>query len=388
MTIIVLLILAGVTIVTLLGDNGIIRKAQLAKEKTESAKLDEQQGLSDLEDKMDTVLNGDLPKVEDNVGTVISTTKNTDLEDNYGNKITVPAGFHIVSTSEDSTVVYNYSGDGVPAVQDGIVVADGDGNQFVWVPVGTINNKTSDTNGTTSTITLGRYSSFTKDSTTGLYTPVQTIDNYASTVTIADYFQEDTLENHKKENNIAIDIGEFLTKANAKGGYYLARYEASENETDNTKAASKSGQTVWTLITQSEAAIAAKKAYPVDGVNKDNYYSDLINSYAWDTAIIFIQTYSAGNSNYASVNKSTSFTTTGGNGDQVCNINDMSGNAYEWTTETSTSFDSFSVYPCTRRGGLYNTGNDFAYDYTCYRSYYETNDGSYLRSFRLVLYLK
>ena len=67
------------------------------------------------------------------------------------------------------------------------------------------------------------------------------------------------------------------------------------------------------------------------------YASDLVNSYAWDTAIIFIQTYGIGTdaSTYASKNKSTSFAKTGINNDKYCNIWDMSGNALEWTTEYS-----------------------------------------------------
>ena len=68
------------------------------------------------------------------------------------------------------------------------------------------------------------------------------------------------------------------------------------------------------------------------------YASDLVNSYAWDTAIIFIQIYSTETdaSSYASKNKSTSFANTGKNNDKYCTIWDMSGNVVEWTTEYST----------------------------------------------------
>ena len=89
-----------------------------------------------------------------------------------------------------------------------------------------------------------------------------------------------------------------------------------------------------------------------DGYNANTFSSDLINSYAWDTAIVFIQTF-GGESNYANANKSTSFTTTGGNQDEFCNINDMSGNAWEWSTET---YD-YSSRPCVYRGGYYNADN-------------------------------
>ena len=48
-TIIVLLILAGVTIAALSGDNGILTKAKEAKEKTEQAQKEEEKTLSNME---------------------------------------------------------------------------------------------------------------------------------------------------------------------------------------------------------------------------------------------------------------------------------------------------------------------------------------------------
>ena len=51
-TIIVLLILAGVSIATLTGDNGILTRAQDAKNKTEQAQKDEENILSSYEDKI------------------------------------------------------------------------------------------------------------------------------------------------------------------------------------------------------------------------------------------------------------------------------------------------------------------------------------------------
>ena len=49
-------------------------------------------------------------------------------KDKKGNQVVVPGGFKISSASGES-------------VQQGIVIEDKDGNQFVWVPVGTIKNK-------------------------------------------------------------------------------------------------------------------------------------------------------------------------------------------------------------------------------------------------------
>ena len=81
-----------------------------------------------------------------------------------------------------------------------------------------------------------------------------------------------------------------------------------------------------------------------------------MNSYAWDTAIVYIQ--EAGNENYA--NKSfvyNSLKDTGTIGDEVCKINDMASNIDEWTTEySSRTFTGYTgadlAYSCTRRGVL------------------------------------
>ncbi|MCI8363140.1 MAG: hypothetical protein HFJ41_08620, partial [Clostridia bacterium] len=58
MTIVVLLILAGITIVYVFGENGIFKLAQEAKDKTEQAKLDEQNYLNNLENMFNGYVNG------------------------------------------------------------------------------------------------------------------------------------------------------------------------------------------------------------------------------------------------------------------------------------------------------------------------------------------
>ena len=336
------------------------------------------------------VVEESTPKIEDNLGATISTTENTDLEDSYGNKITIPAGFYIVTPSQDSTVTYDYSEDGTPVVQDGIVIQnETDGNQFVWVPIGDIKNK----DGSTTTIKLGRYSNFTMSGTT-LPTPAQeaTESSYNTAVLIdtnyfevSDSFTGDGTVNAATSygNTKATNLQEWINTSLANGGYYIARYEASRK---NTKAASVKGVNPWVSITQQKAATAAKATYPVDGANSSNYYSDLINSYAWDTAIVFIQAYE--DSSYASKNYSTTATTTGTNPDKVCNIHDMSGNKYEWTTETSTRSGSVDYGPCAGRGGRCFSVTGFASHYSSYRednsTAYTTGDGS----FRLSLYVK
>ncbi len=116
------------------------------------------------------------------------------------------------------------------------------------------------------------------------------------------------------------------------------------------------------------------------------YYSDLVNSYAWDTAIVFIQAYE--DSTYASSNNSTSATVTGGNGDQVCNINDMSGNKSERTTETSNRSIGENARPCTWHGGAYISDYSSAMYSTSYRNYTTADNSNIDVSFRITLCVK
>jgi len=456
-TIVVLLILAGVSINALFGDSGIINKAKDAQNKMDQAVENDQKGINELSNWLDSKINGSTgeddnpsttPKISTLVGTVVD--KNTKAEDAYGNKITIPKGFKVVAHgTTDGSATYTYSGDNIPAVQDGIVIENGeDKNQFVWVPVGTINNKTGDSKGATSTITLGRYSDFT--ATNEAYTPVQSAEDYAketvitanvknknytiakleledekeSTIKINKAIQLEGMFNDVKviktapsapdtsvivdykeltefrsgntatdstaENATARDLKTFIETSLANGGYYIARFEASKNTTTN-KIESKYDKTVLTSITQSNAATLAREMYgEIKENNKLVYASDLVNSYAWDTAIVFIQTYS-GKTDYASHNESKTtkaFTATGKNNDKYCNIWDMSGNAYEWTTEYSTySYDS-NFYACVYRGGYYGTADGGADSCTSYRIYsYPTSSVSY-NGLRPLLYVK
>ena len=411
-TIVVLLILAGVSISALFGDSGIIDRAKEAQNETNQATERDKKEIKELSNWLDSKINGTTgggttggdanpsttPKISTLVGKVVD--KNTKAEDAYGNKITIPKGFKILEhnpTSSTGAVTYNYTnseetGEHIPAVQDGIVIENGtDKNQFVWVPVGTIKNK----NNTTNTITLGRYSNFT--ATNGEYTPVQvaSVENCTQTVTIGDGCQElstsrggNSAIDSTAQNATARDLKTFIETSLANGGYYIARFEASGAA---SKITSKYNQTVLGNITQPNAAKAAREMYgEIKENNKLVYASDLVNSYAWDTAIVFIQTYS-GKTDYASHNESKTtkaFTATGKNNDKYCNIWDMSGNAYEWTTEYSTySYDS-DFYACVYRGGYYGTADGGADSCTSYRIYsYPTSSVSY-NGLRPLLYVK
>ena len=404
-TIVVLLILAGVSINAIFSENGIIKRAKDAQNKMDQATQNDLDSINELNNWIDGKTNGTTgggttggdanPSTTSKISTLVGTVvdKNTKAEDAYGNKITIPKGFKVVAHGTVAgSATYTYSGDNIPAVQDGIVIENGtDGNQFVWVPVGTIKNK----NNTTSTITLGRYSSFT--ATNGIYTPAQvaSVENCTQTVTIGGNFQElstsregNSAEDSTAQNATARNLKEFISTTLSNGGYYIARFEASGTA---SKITSKYNQKVLVDITQPNAAKLAREMY--EEVKENNelvYASDLVNSYAWDTAIVFIQTYSV-KTDYASHNESNTtkaFTATGKNNDKYCNIWDMSGNAFEWTTEYSTNSVGSSFYPCVFRGGYCNTDGGEAKYCTSDRSDYLTTDSDSTSGLRPLLYVK
>ena len=379
-TVIVLIILAGVSISLVLGENGIVSKAKKAKENTELAKTEEETMLNDLAKQIEEGTSGGTtnPPVEKSeieksrdAGTYM--TEPTTLKDSNENLIKVPKGFKIAEDSGKN-------------VTEGIVIEDNDiiegignnrGNQYVWVPVG---NQIKKSDGTTVDITLGRYTfadgeeDKAEDGTTVLAkgTPIlqQSADNYTQEVVISSYYKELATSRTGVAssgtdglNTTALNLKGFIDSVKANGGYYIARYEASygidgkaNSKVSNSFTESSTAPTtegaLWNNITQMDSATASRNLY-------ETVTTDLINSYAWDTAIVYIQKFSGDIDYSRQGSKNTSLSNTGANGDEVCKINDMASNTYEWTTEYSTNANSSNAYSCTVRGGCYN------YSYIC-----------------------
>ena len=282
---------------------------------------------------------------DDTLGTVTGNeTENTYVNDKYGNQVVVPAGFKIINP-EDS-------------VTDGIIIEDvsaGDentkGSQFVWIPVGKV---ITDANGSETEIKLQRYD----------------FKNNGSTTEVPAGYIEYTLEtdNASYKNAIAKDLYDFIVKSITNHGYYIGRYEAGDataideardsSSSDDNPIVSKSGVYPYNYILEQKASSLSQGMY-----SSSNFESDLINSYAWDTAILFIQAFS-GDTNYSKQKgKNTnnivekcgkSILARADSGDEVqdvrCNIFDMAGNTNEWCTET---YENEGV-PCVLRGGRYD----------------------------------
>ena len=152
-TIIVLLILAGVTLSTLVGDNGIITKAQEAKQNMANASAEEQQLIQNLVNSINAISEGgsggivtppedpkpELPegwnpeKVKDVVTEVVEeeelhapipdgfTASKVDGEDTISDGLVIYETEEEVNSSNHDTALTNY-------------------NQYVWIPVEDIND--------------------------------------------------------------------------------------------------------------------------------------------------------------------------------------------------------------------------------------------------------
>ena len=361
-TIVVLLILAGISI-SALTNTGIFQKAKDAKQKSADAELDQNTKLDSYEEEISNYLPPDV-KQAIKKGKPLSTDKNTEIVDEKGNKIVIPAGFKV--TGEATTV------DQGIVIEDATVDKDGKptataGSQFVWVPVGKITKE----DGTKTEIKLNRYT-FASDGT-----PTE-----KNNEVINSYFSE----TESKGNTVAKNIVNFTNSVKANGGYYIGRYEArtttARTASGNalTQITEKGTDQVYNYVTQKQAAEQAQGMY-----TSNNFTSDLMNSYAWDTAITFIQkcTDKPNYANQTSLNKSLS--QTGTTNDNPCNIFDMASNVWEWTTETSSRISSatLSEAPCAYRGGLY--GNNRYY--TSYRGDTGLSDSSNIIGFRPLLYV-
>ena len=421
-TIIVLLILAGVSIAMLTGQKGILTQANNAKNATELASTKEKVELAvigaisqtrdgtlkvgnlrtelanyggtvegdtfpvtaTVDGKSFTVdANGNVtsagssavpnppaPTENGTLGKVTGSEKtNTTVKDSLGNQVVVPAGFKVINPTENVT--------------NGIVVEDVShsataGSQFVWIPVGEV---VKDSAGNKETITLGRYS----------------FDSSGNATAYSGTYTEDTASNHNSSygNTIAKDIEDFKNKVtNTTHGYYIGRYESRtsterKSKTDKlTQITVKPDKYVYNYTTQSQAAELSRGMYSSDS----NFESDLMNSYAWDTAVYFLQKFD-NRANKASLkpysqqtslndslaSQGTNNLSEGSKQDVICNVYDMASNCWEWTTETY----SDSYFPCTFRGGLYGSSRN----YTSIRSSSGTSDSSGNISFRSLLYM-
>ena len=347
----------------LTGQNGILTQAQRAKTETENAAKNEAAILDEYNKYLNNAVGGGT--VNTPSGSTLSQadgnqTNNIVVQDSLENKIEVPKGFKVVIPENTNLEDYN--------VENGIIIEDVSaknditkGSQFVWIPVGTIKTTKGEI-----PINLDRY---TFAETTGNETAMgeAEIDEYNG-----DPCQE--LSSSTYGNTPARNIETFKTKitdGEAKG-FYLGRYEARNN---NGAVSLDKNYSVYNNVTQSEAATLSQNMYG----ETENFTSDLVNSYAWDTALVFIQKCS-GDTRYSQQNSlNTSLADKGTTNDVKCNIYDMASNCAEWSTETAKN----EQFPCVSSGGNYFNSSYFAG--TRYGRYADFSYDD--ASFRPLLYL-
>ena len=264
-------------------------------------------------------------------------------------EVWVPEGFKVADDSAST-------------VQGGVVIEDKDGNQFVWVPVATLADY--------------KRTWYTGDGSFSSYSEALPEDEKTS------------VERYK--------------------GFYIGRYEAGDKEStvaktlrssnDVTKTVTiKANQAPYNYVTRTQAVSLAEGFATKQGYKAK---TKLVSSYAWDTTIAFLQKVNSdyGNSSEEGNYTDTTFSYTDitgasqtkasnsqvlvptGQTTPVCNIYDMGGNVWEWTTESY----SYTGFPYARRGGYY-LFNVASYP-AGYRYYYSDNASADF-GFRLTLFM-
>ena len=367
-TIVVLLILAGVSINTVLGDDGIIKKAKEAAEKTAAAQEKEMIERNLLEQELENSLATPTPKPQPTDG------------------VKIPAGFYYVGGTKTSGIVISDNVNDKDKYKNKAVVGtDLLGNQYVWIPC-TTDNTSSDLQYTRTEwgveVDGDDNSRAIKDELTLTDASVTYSDSDTANGINADVSKEIVAQIKAEKASVA-----------QYGGYYIGRYEVGKNG-DTTVV--KYGQTPYAEITWSTAYGLAKKIITNSEVN-----SYLCSSYAWDTAVNFIQNNSTaknyatsiegfnGNWNPQEVKDpsgnvikpaGTSQQLNTGLTTQFCNIFDMGGNEVEFTTELNPGTSETVVL----RGGDYNYGIVPA----GYRSDINSGYAGIYSGFRATLFLK
>ena len=367
-TIVVLLILAGVSINTVLGDDGIIKKAKEAAEKTAAAQEKEMIERNLLEQELENSLATPTPKPQPTDG------------------VKIPAGFYYVGGTKTSGIVISDNVNDKDKYKNKAVVGtDLLGNQYVWIPCTTDN--------TSSELQYTR---------TEWGVEVDGDDNSRAIkdeLTLTDasvtYSDADTANgiNADVSKEIVAQIKAEKASVAQYGGYYIGRYEVGKN---SDTAVVKYNQTPYASITWSTAYGLAKKI-----ITNSEATSYLCSSYAWDTAVNFIQNNSTaknyatsiegfnGNWNPQAVKDpsgnvikpaGTSQQLNTGLTTQFCNIFDMGGNEVEFTTELNPGTSETVVL----RGGDYNYGIVPA----GYRSDINSGYAGIYSGFRATLFLK
>jgi len=363
-TIVVLLILAGVSLNLVLGENGIISKAREASTKTVQAQQNSEIEMNLLEQEL----------------------ANATKEPDPAEGVKMPTGFYYVGGTKTSGIVISDNVNDKDKYKNKAVVGtDLLGNQYVWIPC--------TTDSTSSKLQYARTEWGVEEDGDDNSRAIK--DELTLTDASVTYSDADTANgiNADVSKEIVAQIKAEKTSVAKYGGYYIGRYEVGKN---GDTAVVKYNQTPYASITWSTAYGLAKKI-----ITNSEATSYLCSSYAWDTAVNFIQNNSTaknyatsiegfnGNWNPQAVKDpsgnvikpaGTSQQLNTGLTTQFCNIFDMGGNEAEFTTELNPGTSETVVL---RGGDYFYVGVPAGYRWDIVSGNASVNYG-----FRATLFLK
>ena len=413
-TIIVLLILAGVTIAALSGDNGILKRATEAKEQTNQKNDEETEKLAGYESTIDQYTNG-ATGGSGNGGQGGSGGGTGTNFTNVNPADTNPAGV----VPENSTVVE-------ADASKGIVIKDKNNNEWVWIEVPKTTVFTGLTIDTTNTLTEQNYTDIKNKLIA--YAGVYRKGNASQSCNWTDEWYNGC---GMTSDEYTTAYKKMLKSVYTYGGFWIGRYEAGiEGTTTETTNARSSHSNI--VIGSSPKAISQKDAIPYNWIYcseaqalakemtpNNNYTSSLMFGIQWDLVCKYLEVKgklttaninsdSSAWGNYSNVgrtissnkakqttNNGSTWTTitgtkpassvllTAGASEETnkMNIYDFAGNEFEWTLEKTSN----SLNPCAFRGGDYDdTGSDFP---ASYRFSYDTTNADFDVGFRPALYV-
>ena len=306
-TVVVLLILAGVSLNLVIGNEGILTRSKEAANKYGKQAENEQQGLNDIETWLGEQFGDGTDSGEDKgvikVPVNTKATKNGTIdgkEPNINNPI-IPKGYTPINAGS-ATWGDGNSSPTPSSIDNGLVIKDDNNNEWVWIPVeaSTLSNMYA-----TSTKENGETISGDVGVTTKMYTKTTTIGKTGDTVTISrstpnttDYREPDLVvgsdstsydENESYYKTIlgydspkamaeafTTDYANMIASIQKYGGFYIGRYELSNEGVQKGKETLT--YTNWYNLYQKCTTLNAS----------DKVESKMIWGIQWDLACDFI----------------------------------------------------------------------------------------------------
>ena len=350
-TIVVLLILAGISISLVLGDNGLIRKSKNAKKQYEEAQANELAMTDEAGDLIDETVTGIVKPAKVPVGTKASKNGTIDGKEGNSNNPTIPKGYTPIDARE-ATWGDGKSAPTQDAVGHGLVIKDDNDNEWVWIPVPDVTvmcdttNETEYTLHTTSGDTAVTTNKYSKTITIGKDNNTITLSRITpGTGTDTSYCEPDLVSTDANAENYKIILGEtgtkeqlaklfvaeyneMITSISKYGGFYIGRYELSSVGVQKDKLTLT--KTNWYNLYN---ACRSSKLQASDKVK-----TQMIWGIQWDVTCDFIankgdQKNITDSSNWGNYTKSSCKDTGSNEAWKANNIYDLAGNCEELTQE-------------------------------------------------------